>query len=90
MAETYNVWLNVVKVVRFVISSHKFIALVIQYLSLTQGFVHVQSTLVISNSLISKWKSGPCFNTEIYQQARKYCGKEEKFLLFSTIFSIYL
>ena len=47
-----------------------------------------------------------CFNTEIDQQARKYCGKEEKllprcnfssfpqyreqFLLFSTIFSVYL
>ena len=37
----------------------------------------IQSTLVISNSLISKWKSGPSFNTEIYQQATKYCGKEE-------------
>ena len=38
-----------------------------------------------------KWKSGPCFKTEIYQQATKYCGKEEEqFLLFSIIFSIYL
>ena len=32
----------------------------------------------LEQPLISKWKSGPCFNTEIYQQATKYCGKEEK------------
>ena len=46
--------------------------------------------------LISKWKSGPCFNMKLWQQVTKYCGKEEKlllreqFLLFSTIFSVYL
>ena len=51
------------------------------------GISWVQSTLVISNSLISNnrlsrsEKSGPCFNTEIYQQVTKYCGKEEKLLL---------
>ena len=54
--------------------------------------LQIQSTLVISNSLISnnrfisKRNYGPCFNTEIYQQATKYCGKEEK-LLFRSIFS---
>ena len=42
----------------------------------------IQLTLVISTSLISKWKSGPCLNM-------KMCPKEQ-FLLFSTIFSIYL
>ena len=47
----------------------------------------IQSTLVISNSLISNnrlsrsEKSGPCLNTESYQRATKYCGKEEKLLL---------
>ena len=35
----------------------------------------------LEKPLISMWKSGPCFNTEIYQQATKYCGKEEKLLL---------
>ena len=39
---------------------------------------------------ISNRKSGPCFNLEILQQVTKYCGKEEQFLLFPTIFSIYL
>ena len=37
--------------------------------------------------LISKWKSGPCYSTEIYQQATKYCGKEEKLLLRSNFSS---
>ena len=37
--------------------------------------------------LVSKWKSGPCFTTEIYQQATKYCGKEEKLLLRSNFSS---
>ena len=37
--------------------------------------------------LISKWKFGPCYNTEIYQQATKYCGKEEKLLLRSNFSS---
>ena len=32
-------------------------------------------------------KSGPCFNTDIYQQATKYCGKEEKLLLRSNFSS---
>ena len=31
--------------------------------------------------LISKRKSGPCFNTETSNQVAKYCGKEEKLLL---------
>ena len=43
-------------------------------------------TFVISTSLIS----GPCFNMEILQQVTKHCEKKEQFLLFSTIFSIYL
>ena len=52
----------------------------------------IQSTFVISNSLIStnrfsKWKSGPCFNTEIYRKATKFCGKEEKLLLRSNFSS---
>ena len=37
--------------------------------------------------LISKWKSGPCFNTGIYQQATKYWGKVEKLLLRSNFSS---
>ena len=28
-------------------------------------YIEIQSTLVISTSLISKWNSGPCFNIEI-------------------------
>ena len=52
----------------------------------------LQSTLVISTSLISnnrisKWNSGPCFDIKIYQQATKYCGKEEKLLLRSNLSS---
>ena len=31
--------------------------------------------------LISKWKSGPCLNMEIWQQVTKYCWKEDKLLL---------
>ena len=55
--------------------------------------IYIQLTPVISNSLISNnrlsrsEKSGPCFNTEIYQQAIKYCGKEEKLLLRSNFSS---
>ena len=40
-------------------------------------------------TLISKWKSGPCFNMKLWQQVTKLCGKEEQFLLFSTLFYIY-
>ena len=46
--------------------------------------------------LISKRKSGPCFNTEISNQVTKYRGKEEKLLLgsnispFHNIFNVYL
>ena len=53
----------------------------------------IQSTLVILTSLISNnrlSRSGnrvPCFNTEVYQQATKYCGKEEKLLLRSNFSS---
>ena len=41
----------------------------------------------LEQPLISKWKSGPCYNIEIYQQATKYCGKEEKLLLRSNFSS---
>ena len=50
-------------------------------------FIQIQSTLVISTSVISnnrlsrRKKSGPCYNTEIKNQVIKYCGKEEKLLL---------
>ena len=56
----------------------------------------IQSTLVISNSLISNNRLSRSENlvpvlTEIYQQETKYCGQEEEqFLLFSTIILIYL
>ena len=40
--------------------------------------------------LISKRKSGPCFNMKLWQQVSKLCGKEEKLLLFSTLFFIYI
>ena len=35
----------------------------------------------LEKPLISKKKSGPCFNIEIKIQVTKYCGKEEKLLL---------
>ena len=41
----------------------------------------------LEKPLISKWKSGPCFNTDSYQKATKYCGKEEKLLLRSNFSS---
>ena len=53
----------------------------------------LQSSLVISNSLISNHRLSrsenlvPVLNTEIYQQATKYCGKEEKLLLRSNFSS---
>ena len=55
-------------------------------------FDHVQSTLVISNSLISINRLSRSENlvpvlTENYQQATKYCGKEEKLLLRSNFSS---
>ena len=37
--------------------------------------------------LISKWKSGPCFNIILWQPVTKYCGKEEKSLLRSNFSS---
>ena len=37
--------------------------------------------------LISKWKSGPCFNMKLWQPVTKYCGKEEKLLLRSNFSS---
>ena len=54
--------------------------------------VQVQSTLVISNSLISNNRLSRSENlvpvlTQIYQQATKYCGKEEKLLLRSNFSS---
>ena len=66
--------------------------------------INIQSTLVFDKysqlslsrlrlsrilPLISKRKSGPCFNTDILNQVTKYCGKEEKLLPFSTIFPIH-
>ena len=50
-------------------------------LSMIREKKKIQSTVVISTSVISKRKFGPCFNTEILNQATKYCGKEEKLLL---------
>ena len=35
----------------------------------------------LEKTLISKRKSGPCFNTEIENQVTKYCRKEKKLLL---------
>ena len=55
--------------------------------------LNVQSTLVISNLLISNNRLSrsenpvPVFYTEIYQQATKYCGKKEKLLLRSNFSS---
>ena len=56
----------------------------LEYSLIPSQFTQIQSTLVIWNWLISNnrlsrsEKSGPCYNTDIYQQATKYCGKEEK------------
>ena len=54
------------------------------YLCLTSvsKCIYLQSTLVISTSLISNNRLSQneilvCFNNEIWQQAAKYCGKEE-------------
>ena len=54
--------------------------------------LQIQLTLVISNSLISNNRLSRSENlvlvlTEIYQQATKYCGKEEKLLLRSNFSS---
>ena len=42
--------------------------------------------------LISKWKSGPYFNMKIWQQVKNNVEKrrKEQFLLFSTLFYIYI
>ena len=45
--------------------------------------------------LISKWKSGPCFNMKLWQQnkimwKRGEIAPKEQFLLFSTLFYIYI
>ena len=79
--QSLNGWKNVTNIL-LVIRFGKYLSSEIHIQS-----SHVISTLLISNNCLSRSeKSGPCFNTEIYQQATKYCGKEEKFLLFSTIF----
>ena len=63
------------------------------------GVLNIQSNLVISNSLISglsrEWKSGPCFNMNLWQQnkimwKRGEIAPKEQFLLFSTLFYIYI
>ena len=55
--------------------------------SSTYSRLPLSRTRLFRIPLISKWKSGPCFNTDIYQQAIKYCGKEEKLLLRSNFSS---
>ena len=42
---------------------------------------HYLDFAFLEQSLISKWKSGFCFNMQIKQQVTKYCGKGEKLLL---------
>ena len=37
--------------------------------------------------LISKWKSGPCFNMKLWQQVTKQCRKKKKLLLRSNFSS---
>ena len=53
---------------------------------------HIQSTLVISTSVISNNRLSRRENLVLENQVTKYCRKEEKlqFFPFSTIFSVYI
>ena len=72
-------------------STNRFSRLLSSWISDWNNFIY--SRLSLSRTRLSRIiaylevKSGPCFNTEIYQQAIKYCGKEEKLLLRSNFSS---